>query len=120
MSAPSPAATFWGVWEKPLSGTGRSTAVPGRDTAPACTDFYQALHLEEPSSPQGQEYALYKVFIHFNREGTFPHPQESLLICLCHLSPCLTPLCELDRQTCTQQLPGQWHSVGHPNPSSGS
>lgn len=49
MSAPSPAATFWGAWEKPLSGTGRSTAVPRRDTAPVWADFFQALHLEEPS-----------------------------------------------------------------------
>lgn len=49
MSAPSSAATFWGVWEKPLPGTGRSTAVPGRDTAPAGADFYQALYSEEPS-----------------------------------------------------------------------
>lgn len=41
-----------GVWEKPLSGTGRSTAVPRRDSAPAWADFYdfyQALCLEEPS-----------------------------------------------------------------------
>lgn len=44
MSAPSPAATFWGVWEKPLSGTGRSlTAVPRRNTTPVWADFYQAL-----------------------------------------------------------------------------
>lgn len=40
-----------------------------------------------PVSPRGQEYALDKVFIPFNRERTFPHAQKSLLTCPCHLSP---------------------------------
>lgn len=44
---------FGGVWEKPLSGTGRSTAVPRRDTAPAWADFYQALYLKEASFTMG-------------------------------------------------------------------
>lgn len=87
MSAPSSAATFWGC------GRSLCQAQAGALLSPGGTQLLRGListrHFiqRNPVSPRGQEYALYKVFINVNREGTFPHTQKSLLIRPCHLSP---------------------------------
>lgn len=86
MSVPSPAPTFWGC------GRSLCQAQAGALLSPGGTQLLRGListrHFvwRNPVLPRGQKYALYKVFINFNREGTFPHTQKSLLIRQCHLS----------------------------------
>lgn len=76
MGTPSPAATFWGC------GRSLCQAQAGALLSPGGTQLLHGListrHFiwRSPVSPRGQEYALHKVFIHVNREGTFPHNQN--------------------------------------------